>query len=103
MRICYSITCLHRDGERQLCMPSLQAVHCWGRRADAEAWLAAAAQEGALARLAHIYGPQSSRTFRVDAFECDQHGDPIGWWPIEPPRMAARPSEGRASKGENNE
>lgn len=85
----FGVTCIDIDGNRKLAVPA-QARHLYDRREDAEEWLRAVlARPDNLDRLRQIHGPQALGTYRVDPFDCWEHGDPKGIFVHEPSLDAA--------------
>lgn len=76
MRILYNVSFVDRDGYRKLLGPN-QGRCMKETREEAEGQLAALLRESA-DRLVDVCGPRSRGTFRVDAFRCYDHGDPMG-------------------------
>ncbi len=80
MRTLYSGSYVDKNGMRRL-MAAAQGRFMKPTREKAQEWLdqilrseGGRGEEG----LVDIYGEQSRGTFRVDAFECHDHGDPVG-------------------------
>lgn len=77
MKTMFNLSCLNADGDRVL-VGAAQGRHMHETRESAEAYLAAFLENNSDERLASIFGRHALGTFRVDAFECYDHGDPIG-------------------------
>jgi len=77
MKTMYQVTCITKQGLRSL-ITAAQGRHMHATREEAETWLAAFLANNSTDRLASIYGAQALDTFRVDPFECYDHGDPVG-------------------------
>lgn len=71
----YNVTHIQRDGLRVLLGPA-QGRFMKDTREEAEESLRALLASNSSERLASLYGQQSIGTFRVDSFECWDHGDP---------------------------
>lgn len=79
--ILFNISYLGKDGLRTLFGPAQGRCMCKTRE-EAEEKLRAFMTESE-ERLVQIYGEQSRGTFRVDPFECWDHGDPKGIYVTE--------------------
>ena len=77
MKTLWNVSFVNRDGNRTLFGPS-QGRHMKETREEAEVFLRALIENTGEARLIAICGDQAKGTFRVDAFECHEHGDPVG-------------------------
>lgn len=75
--ILYNVTYRQKDGLRVLLGPA-QGRRMKLTRAEAEDWLKALLENNSEERLASVYGEQAIGTFRVDPFDCWDHGDPKG-------------------------
>jgi len=80
--ILFNITCVAKDGRRTLCGPN-QGRYFKATRAGAEQALRDTMANTGEDRLVEIYGKQSRGTFRVDAFDCYDHGDAKGIYVAE--------------------
>ena len=70
----YNISYIAKDGVRTLMGPA-QGRYMKDTREEAKQCLKAL-MENSEEKLIEIYGPQSRGTFRVDEFDCWDHGDP---------------------------
>lgn len=77
MRALYNITFTNRDGLRTI-FGHAQARYMHDTREAAERHLADIMRNSGEPRLLDICGQQARGSFRVDAFECWDHGDPKG-------------------------
>lgn len=77
MKTMYQVTCRNRDGLRVMITPN-QGRHMHETRAKADDWMESFLENNTTERLSNVYGPRSLGTFRVDAFECYDHGDAVG-------------------------
>lgn len=77
MKTLYQISFIGRNGLRTLMGPA-QGRHMHPTRDAAEEFLGSLMTNTGVARLLDIYGEQSRGTFRVDAFQCYDNGDPMG-------------------------
>jgi hypothetical protein len=75
-KVLFSTTYIDMSGLRVL-THARQGRYMQPTREAAEEALKNLLENNTEQRLADIYGPQSIGTFRVDAFECYEHGDPI--------------------------
>ena len=75
--ILFNVTCIGRNGLRTLVGPS-QGRCMKATREEAETLLTAMLASNSEEQLASIYGGQAIGTFRVDPFDCYDHGDPKG-------------------------
>lgn len=76
MRTLFQITYINKYGLRTL-LGAAQGRHMHHGREAAEEFLAALLANNAEARLVEVFGEQSRGTFRVNPFECYDHGDPV--------------------------
>jgi len=76
MQTLYQVTYVQKDGLRTL-MGAAQGRLMHHSREAAEEFLVALLQNNAEDRLVSVFGEQARGTFRVDAFECYDHGDPV--------------------------
>jgi len=83
MRTLYQVTYTAKNGLRIL-LGAAQGRHMHPSREDAEAFLSVLLQNNQEEKLASVFGPQSRGTFRVDSFECYDHGDPVSIYVDEP-------------------
>ncbi len=77
MKTMFQVTCITKQGLRCL-IGAAQGRNMHETREAADTWLAAFLANNSTDRLASIYGAQALDTFRVDPFECYDHGDPVG-------------------------
>ena len=81
--ILFNVSFIDKNGLRTLVGPA-QGRHMLPTREAAEKWLSAFLANNAPERLASIFGDQALGTFRVDPFDCYEHGDPKGIYVREP-------------------
>ena len=75
MKTLWNVTFINKHGLRTLFGPA-QGRHMHETRDKAEEFLGSLMTNSGVARLLSICGEQSVGTFRVDSFECYDHGDP---------------------------
>lgn len=78
MKTLYNISFVDRDGLRKLVGPNQGRYFKATREEAAEHLAAFEGPTNGEERLASIFGRQAIGTFRVDAFECYDHGDAVG-------------------------
>ncbi len=83
MKTLYNISYIATSGLRTMLGPA-QGRHMFESAQRATAFLIDFLENGGLDRVTQVYGPQAVGTFRVDAFECYDHGDPVSIYPREP-------------------
>lgn len=75
-RIRYSVSCVNRNGNRVLAMPSNRASNFWDSVEEAQRYLTEMlGSEENTERLTQIHGKQAQGTYRVDRFECYSFGE----------------------------
>lgn len=79
MKTMYQVTCRKSNGLRGI-ITAAQGRHMHATKADADNWMESFMASNTTERLAAVYGQQALGTFRVDAFECYDHGDSVGIW-----------------------
>ena len=73
----YAITHINADGYRILSYAA-QGRNMHASRDKASAWLSSMLTNNSQSTLESVHGKQATGTYRVDAFDCYDHGDPKG-------------------------
>lgn len=76
MQTLYQVTYIQKNGLRTI-LGAAQGRHMHHSKEAGEEFLVALLQNTGEDRLVSVFGEQSRGTFRVDAFECYDHGDPV--------------------------
>lgn len=76
MKTLYNLTFITASGARAM-VGARQGRHMKATREEAESYLAEFLKNNSEERLVSVYGKASIGSFRVDPFECFDHGDPI--------------------------
>lgn len=79
-KVMFNISFIDKCGERILLGPN-QGRFFSASPAEKEAWLKACFKNSGEDKLVDICGEQSRGTFRVDAFDCYDHGDAVSRYP----------------------
>lgn len=76
MKVLYNLSFVNRSSDRVM-VGANQGRYMHESREACEAFLMAFLENNGAERLESIYGAQAMGTFRVDAFECYDHGDAL--------------------------